>query len=212
LKRQNKSDLVVYSVLWVIMHFFHTYTWTILSIIISIFLLVSLWRSAYKKRAIVFLFIAIAATAAIDAGRVAFTGSSGGIERDLKIAQDQTGPDQFVMRWNNLSYSLFTFLGGIFGNVIILGIGLIWLLKAKMWDNHTILLMIFFSVGLVPVIFGDYVVQTRLLYNIPFQVPVAIVLADMARKRWTVIAVAACIWLLVIAIRTTSNFHLVLPG
>jgi hypothetical protein len=70
--------------------------------------------------------------------------------------------------------------------------------------------LIFLSIALVPIIFGDYVIQTRMLYNIPFEIPVAIALTSLVRKNG-MIAVAICIWLLAIAVRTVSNFHLVLP-
>jgi hypothetical protein len=67
-------------------------------------------------------------TVIIDLGMTSISGSSGGIERDLEVANTLAGAEQFLLRWNNLSYTTTTFVGGLFANFLVLGLGLyIWL-------------------------------------------------------------------------------------
>lgn len=213
LKRSSKMNLALFSVLLVLTLFAHIYTWSILAIIASIFLLSMVKLNYYGKRNIGLLLIAIIATVLIDLARVSFTNSSGGIEEDLALAEHLAGPEQFVLRWNNLTYTITTFVGGLFANFIMLSLGLYWLLKMKMKEPINVFIIIFLSIGILPFLFGEWVIQTRVLYNIPFQVPAAIALYRISRSvrlEGLLKTATISLWLIVVAFIAVSNFYLLL--
>jgi hypothetical protein len=76
--------------------------------------------------------------------------------------------------------------------------------------------MIFLSIGIVPLFFSDWILQTRVFYNIPFQIPAAIGLYYIMRQQQQMMKgimtlVPICIWLIAISIVNVSNFYVVPP-
>jgi hypothetical protein len=139
-------------------------------------------------------------------------GSSGGVERDIQVAQTNIGIEQFSMRWSILNATMHDSLGGIFSNFIILLLGLFWVLKSNVREPSTLFLMIFLSAGIVPLIFGLWVLQTRVLYDIPFEIPAAIALYYISTRSGSsrlVTLAAACTWLVAISLVTVMNYYLV---
>jgi RsiW-degrading membrane proteinase PrsW (M82 family) len=76
--------------------FFHIYTWTILAAVVGIFLIAMLLmqnnknnnNSHFDKRRIIWLLLAILLSIVVDISRVSLTGSSGGLEQDMEIAEN----------------------------------------------------------------------------------------------------------------------------
>lgn len=225
LKEQSAKSLVLYGILLTLTLLSHVYTWSIFAIVMGLYLVVSMAKvrrtirndevvaaNNRKKKSITVLFLILACTVAIDVGRSILTGSSGGIERDLEVS-DRAGLNQFVLRWNNLTYATTVYLGGLFANFIILGLGLYWIFASRMNENYNIFLIIFLSIGILPFLFGEWIIQTRVFYNIPFQIPAALALRYIGGQTSTALVrlVPICIWLVAISIVTASNFYLVLP-
>jgi hypothetical protein len=102
-------------------------------------------------------------------------------------------------------------LGGIFSNFIILLLGLFWVLKSNIQDPGTLFLMIFLSAGIVPLIFGFSVLQTRVLYDIPFEIPAAIALYYISTRSGSsrLVTLAACTWLVAVSLVTVMNYYFV---
>lgn len=212
LRKPTDLKLILFSILIFLLLFSHVYTWTITLLAIGIFLAVSWFKHNQERRTILILFAIIFSSVAVDIARVVFTGSSGGIEGNIEIAQAMTGPEQFARRWNNLEYTVTTFVGGIFSNFIILGLAVYWSFESRNAGVAGRFLPIFLTLGILPFLFGDWVVQTRVYYDIPFQIPAAIGLYQIRdRLRNNLVLVSVCVWLVFIAVRTVSNFHLVLP-
>jgi hypothetical protein len=70
--------------------------------------------------------------------------------------------------------------------------------------------MIFLSIGMIPLFIGDWTVQSRVYYNIPFQIPAAIALNHIKeRLKGTMILLPICLWLISISIVAVSNFSMV---
>jgi hypothetical protein len=218
LKKGEIRNLATYGLLTLMMLLTHVYTWSILSMVMGTFLLVSvvsrsttMFRTASRKNAILLLLILLS-TVAVDIERSVSTGASGGIERDLQLADSLVGFEQLTQRWNNLTYTTVTFVGGLFANFIVLGLGLYWLVRTSTRDYTSIFLMIFLSIGILPFLFGEWVIQTRVFYNIPFQIPAAIALFQIKNQTTGRIKVAPIyFWLVVVAIIAVSNFYLVAP-
>lgn len=209
LKKGGRENLVIYGALLLLTLPSHVYTWTILAIVTGVFLGVMFKMNQYSRRNTVLLFIALLSTVGIDLAKMSIIGSSAGIEEDIRLAGSLAGPEQFALRWNNLNYTVTTFVGGLFANFIALGLGLYWLFRAKMKDPATIFLIVFLSIGILPFLFGEWVIQTRVFYDIPFQIPAAIALFWIGRHYMG--AYAIYIWLVAMAVVAVSNFYLISP-
>jgi hypothetical protein len=209
LKNPRKLTIIIFSTLIVITLFCHVYTWTVLTIVSIIFLGAILKLSYYSRKRALLLLLVIFASIAIDAARVALTGAAAGIERDINVAQQQqAGLGQFNQRWYNLLSTTHFHYGSLFGNSIFFALGLYWLFKCKIREPYNILLLIFLSLGIIPLFLGDWVVQSRVFYNIPFQIPAAIALTFLlnTNKSGALVVVVVCIWLMAFSVRAVSNF------
>jgi hypothetical protein len=208
----NKPNLIIFGTLLVLLLFSHVYTWSILIIITGIFLLTMLKLKRYSRMTIMLLLLIVLCSVVVDIFKTVAIGSAGGFEKDIEVAAvTSIGPQQFAQRFSNLMITLYTFVGGQFSNFLIFGLGLYWLFRSNLADTSTIFLMICLSVGLFPFLLGNYIIQVRVFYDIPFQIPAAIALVSIWRK--TVIPVLPiCIFLLNAAIVAVSNFYLILPS
>jgi hypothetical protein len=105
-------------------------------------------------------------------------------------------------------------LGGVFSNFIIFILGLAWVLKSNLREPGTVFLMIFLSTGLIPLFFGNWGVQARVFYDVPFEIPAAIALYYISIRAGSILAtVAACTWLVAVSLFTVMNYYLILvPG
>jgi hypothetical protein len=164
------------------------------------------------KKSVLLLLAVLGCTVAIDIGRTFLTGSSSGIEGDLSLGERLAGPEQFALRWNNLTYATMVYVGGLFANFLILGLGITWLVRSKLLNMRDMFIIVFLSIGLLPFLFGEWIIQTRVFYNIPFQIPAALGLLYIRQQAAGLIRLAPIfIWLIVFAIVSVSNFYLVLP-
>jgi hypothetical protein len=101
-------------------------------------------------------------------------------------------------------------LGGVFSNFIILTLGLFWVLKSNMREPHTIFLMIFLSAGLVPLFFGVWTIQSRVFYDMPFEIPAAIALYYISSRSGSIlVTLAACTWVVAVSLFTVMNYYLI---
>jgi hypothetical protein len=230
LRSGRLPDIVVFSILLIGVLFTHVYTWTVLAAVSGTFLvvmlLVVLWNKKKKrdknsnisnhftKRRITWLLVAILLSIVVDVTRVSLTSSSGGVEQDIQLAGTNFGLEQFNMRWRILHATAHESFGGVFSNFIILILALFWVLKSNMREPRTIFLMIFLSVGLLPLYIGSLTLQTRLFYDIPFEIPAAIALYYISTRSGSMlVTVAACTWLVAVSLVTVMNYYLILkPG
>lgn len=212
LKTATKINLLSYSALLVILLFTHVYTWTVLILVMSIFLVVMYKMNQYQRKSIIILSLVVVSSIVIDVLRTILTGVSGGIESDIGIANKEAGITQLSLLWSNLTETIQNYAGGQYSNFIIFALGVYWLFRANPRTLSSVFLVIFLSIGILPLLFGNEVIQSRVLYEIPFQIPAAIALTYMMKKlNGSLIILPLCIWLLAISIRTVSNFYLVWP-
>jgi hypothetical protein len=204
----NKINFILFLTLVVLTQFAHVYTWSVLMLVMAIFLAAMLKLKYYNKRKVVLTLLSIICLIIVDIA-ILTIWSSGAIERELKIArQVEGGLQDFAKRWGNLVYVTQIYFIGLFGNFIILSLGLYWLYRCNLREQSTIFLIIFLSTGFIPLFFGDVLFITRSFYNIAFQIPAAIALSYMRQYKYggNMLMVSTCVWLLAISIRTVSNF------
>jgi hypothetical protein len=209
LSNPNKSNIILFSFLMAITLLSHAPTWSVLTLVIIILLGILLKLNFYLKKNILYLFLSIIPSIVIDSIRTIFIKTSGVME-DISFAQSQ-GARLFNPNdiWNNLVNSTHIFMAGQFGNPIIFLLVLYWFYHCDIKDKSTIWLFVFFSLIFLSVIVGEQEIQTRVLYEIPFQIPAAIALTNIKRNSGNPIVFTICFWLLIISIRTASNFYLI---
>ena len=84
--------------------------------------------------------------------------------------------------WNNLFYMVQIYVGGIYSNFIIFALGLYWLIRSRLKDFATIFILIFLSIGIIPILFGNDMIQARTFFEVPFQIPAAIAMSQIMRN------------------------------
>jgi len=113
-------------------------------------------------------------------------GSSSGVTLNLGVAENtEVGLSQFESRWSNLVGTVQVHVGGIFGNsIFIMGLAVAGVIITSKKTNMVLLsfLISFLSIGILPLFFGDRIVMTRVLYNVPFQIPAALALIWLVRQ------------------------------
>ena len=215
LERTNKLNVGLFLILLIILFFTHIYTWSILTIVIGVFLLVLLKTKYYERKNIIILLIVLSSSVFLDVIRTTMTGGFSGLAYDISPPFGsivRLGPEQFSTRWTTITDTTLSYLGSLFGNPIIYALGLYWLIRSKLKEVPNIFILTFLSIGSVPLFFGNWFVQARVFYDIPFQIPAAIALTYLYQRRnGALILIAVSIWLVVMSIRSVLNFYFISP-
>jgi hypothetical protein len=213
LKTPNKKNLTLFSIFVLLLLFSHVYTWTILILSMSIFLVILYKMNFFQRKSILLLFLVIFISVAVDLTRSYITGFSGGIESDISIASQGAGFEQLSYFWTNLTTTVQHYGGGYYGNFIILALVAFWIIRSNPYKLSSIFMLVFLSMAVIPLLFGGEVILSRILYNIPFQIPAAIALTYIIKKiNGTLMTASICIWLLAVSIETVYRFNMILPS
>jgi hypothetical protein len=215
LKKSDKLNTAMFFILLIVTLFTHLYTWTIMTIALGIFLLALLKTNAYPRRNVILLLLILSSSVLFDLARMSITGSFSGIGYGISppFGELRFGPEQFATRWSSLIDTTQNYYGSLFGNFIIYVLGIYWLIRCKLREASTIFLISILSIGIIPLFFGNWIVQSRVFYDIPFQIPASIALAYIYRKGNRIITlIPILLWLAAISITAVFNFHLVMPS
>jgi len=207
LKRANGTNYLAFSAFLFLMMLSHIFTWTLLIFFLGIFLVISYRIKMFDRKNILLVFLIIMASIAFDSGKSILMDTSFGIERVVNVATINSSYGNPASVWNNLSRTSLVYMGGLFGNFLILSLCIYWLLRSNLREMPNLFIAIFFSIALFPILLGDEVIQTRVLYNIPFQIPAAIGLIYLANQnRGSILVFATSIWILIMSIQSITNF------
>jgi hypothetical protein len=202
LNKEDKKNLVWLSISMVALLFSHVYSWTLITIFLIVFLLVLKWKRIYESRSIKIVLIIVVGVFFIDLVRSYLIGQSSGIERDAVLAESfKFGFSQLGAAWSNIVRTVEVHLGGIFGNIVVLSLALYCAITLKYKSLcHGVPICGNFT----PI--GDKIVQSRVLYDIPFQIPAALALTNIfASRSGKLISIVAAFSLLAISIYTMNN-------
>src|SRR4029077_10846154 len=108
------------------------YTWTVLTVVMSVFLVLMYKLHFYDKKRIALAFLVVLLSVAIDVSRTLLTSVHGGISQDVSLASHGTGLLQQILSWDTLTFTMQRFAGGQFGNFIILILCLYWLVRSNL--------------------------------------------------------------------------------
>ena len=186
LKKAEKRNFFIFFALIILLELSHVYAWTMFALAMGIFLGIALVFKYYPKKRVILLLLVLLSSVIIDVTRSTVPESAaGGIERGVNMVQaGHLGIDQFVKWWDSLVLATQHKLGSIYyTNFILLVLGLYWLLRSNLQIPSNMFIGIFMSLGIIPLFFGDWVVQSRVFYNFPFQIPAAIALTYISRHK-----------------------------
>ena len=212
LKRPSKIGLVTLGLLMIGLLFAHTYTWTIVMSIAFVFLFVLHALNYYPRKHFLLLYLVLSSSIAVDVLKSSWTGSSTGLEADVSIGFGHgLGISQFSNRLGTLAETVQTYYGGAYANIAILGLVMYWLVRSNLRELANIFIMISLSTALIPLFIGDYVLQSRVLYDIPFQIPAAISLYYIGRKNGKMISIALLLITGYLSLHVLANLGYVPP-
>lgn len=207
LNTESRKYMIYFSISMTALLFSHSYTWTIITTFLIIFLIVLRWKKIYRSKSIRTLFIIVICVVGIDLAKSILIESSSAIQRNVTIAEStEVGLSEFSERWTVLVRTVNVFLGGIFGNVIILSLVLYCSMMFKFKNLVGYFFMVFISLGILPFFYGDKILQSRVLYDIPFQIPAGLALASVfVSRNGKLISIVIGASLLAIALYTMTN-------
>jgi hypothetical protein len=209
---RNHFALFLFTALTVSLLFIHSYTWSIAVIFALIFVLVSYYKKIHNSRRIVFMVCLILLSLVVfDLAKSSMGIGTGALGRNLfTIERTGSGLDQVENRWSNLVRTVQVYVGGIYGNPIFLSVafmGCILLFYNSKRRYTSQFVLIFFSLGILPLFFGDREILARIIYVMPFQIPASIAIFWIQRRGMLGLATSIILVLLILAwsIRIATN-------
>lgn len=198
----------------------HVHTWTYLMASIILFLFISYIVHRHERTKIlkiVILSSIIGINVAVDLSKIYYLGGPSGLKNDFEIAQTDIGVKEFLLRWNNLKFAFQAFVGGYLTHTLIFFLALAWTLQGNYRNSFDRVLLASVFVGSLPIILGDFHMQTRILYNMPVHIPATIMLYNIINnnKIHPLLLALGSITILVhffnYGIRALSNLYLISP-
>jgi hypothetical protein len=211
LEQPKKSYFFIFSILLIMVILSHAPTWTIFVYAIGIFLVVIFIKKPNLRKSVFYTFICILPSVLIDIARMVLVNSSG-VKQEISFALErEIGFHAIQTIWNNLIDTSYLYWAGQVANPIILLLVICWLLGTKPRANYAIFFIGFFLLFALAVFFADETIQSRFLYEIPFQVPAAIAIVALKDRIGSFMPIAICFWLIVMSLYMATNFVLVVP-
>lgn len=175
LKRPSKFKSVGLALLLTGVLLAHSHTWIIVIIVAFVFAFVLHAMRYYPKKHFIILYVVLSSSVLVDVAKWSILGTSTGIEGDVSIGLSHgLGAPQFTERYSTIIDTVLTYYGGAYANIAILTLVAYWLVRCRPRELVNIFILIFISTGLIPLFLGDWVLQSRILFDIPFQIPAAI--------------------------------------
>jgi len=167
-------------------------------------------KRSYEKRKLLMVFLSLLPSVFIDIIKMILINKSGVLQEINFASSRVVGFQDVYTIWGNLVDTSHLYMAGLLGNPIILILVLMWLINYSNRHNYSMLIMVFFSMSILPILFGEQEIQTRFYYEIPFQIPAAIALTVILKRYGFLPILSICFSMIVISIRAASNFHLIL--
>ena len=149
----------------------HGHTTTYVSLVIGIFFIITLFVTKQKKSSylkISFLIIIIASVYILDQVRYNIFDTHGTLNSETGVVINQLNIENFSLRWSNFYYNNTIQYGGFISNSLIGLMALYWMITANYQKTFDRLLLASLFAVSFSLLFADYSIQSRFLYNTPF--------------------------------------------
>ncbi len=178
-------NVVLFATFFSLTLFFHSYTWSFFVVVIAFFLI---WSALIRKksrkdlRVIGILAIALVGVISIDLMRSYYGEISDSFQNNLTNPSTSVGFDQITKLEFNLNTTFHMFLGGFLTNSALLLLVFLWTITASYQKTSDRLVYSMLFVSLFPILFGDFIVQSRIIYYIFLQIPAGILLYTLYKN------------------------------
>lgn len=218
IQTKNRTSYSLALVASITILFLHVYTWSFLIVSFGIFVSLSIWHERGISSITGLLLVLIATNIATDFIRAEMLLSTTGLEQDLRIAESAVGYREFELRWNNLFKAFVDFQGGFFTNFLLLLLALIWAFTVRLENAFERIIVSPLYGALLPIILGNFDLQTRVLFMIPLSLSAALGLYKIynlsiirSNLIHTTLVVFVIIHLLIYSVRSAANYYFVSP-
>ncbi len=201
----------------------HAYSFWYFSAVFGIFVLVSFLYSRNQARKTVLkaciILMALVPGILLDFSKPLFSDISPGLETQGGMVQKQFSLSNFNVRLENLSETAQTYVGGYLAAPVIWLLTLAWIPKSRSTATLDRLILSMLFIMAIPLLFGSVEFQTRIIYNMPMQIPAALALLNykhdnalnLCTTERRLVIVAALVILANYAMSAMANLYLVLP-
>ncbi len=209
--------LIILVILLLILRFTHVYTWVVMTPVMIIFTGIIIFRGNGKDlesrvRDLIICSLIFMIPFAVGMGVNWYTemGNLGGKSTNFNNFFQGLSMENLNNIRETLNYSINIQNGGAVGNAIILGLGVGWIYYFNKFGDLSIFISLLLLFSIIPVFFGNDIIQTRIIYNIPFQIPAAVtlyyILVMQSFGRVLFISIILC--LIAVSVRFVSNLIL----
>ena len=194
----------------------HLYTWTHFLAVMLLFGAMSFVFArksvAAPKIKILLLLIVVGTTFSIDYAKSSYFSTPAATASDSAIATNIM-PQDTNTRWDRLFFTMSSYVGGFLSNPALLLLAVIWIIKADLSKGLERLLISMFFISALPIAVGSVEFQTRVLYNIPFQIPALLALygAKFRSRTSHILLIAIVLSFATYAVSAVANLYLQLP-
>jgi hypothetical protein len=181
-KTFDYRNLGATSLLLIMILFTHPYTWSPVLISTLIFLLVTVSGNIQRKALMLLRSILIVAVPnlIVENLKTSLFNSVGGLAGDYAIASVGISFQQFLLRFFNLDFTFSTYVGGYLANPFVILLSAVCILIYP--QIRFVKMMGAFIVAIsIPTLFGDFLIQSRLVYLIPFPILAALALTRLSQ-------------------------------
>jgi hypothetical protein len=211
----------LFAILLVIM-LIHVYTWANLLTVISVFAglsYITIRKSVQSPKVKLLVFAAIVATSfSVDYARSQYFETLDAADPESSLASN-IRPNDPSSRWDRLTFTLWSYVGGYLSNPVLYLLALIWVVRTRLNPLSGMMLSAIFILA-APVAVGSTEFQTRVLFNIPIHLVAALSLIlvidrqgrDETDRAISILLVSAlALVMATYAMRALANMPLVLP-
>lgn len=170
--------------------FIHIYTWGVMVATLSTFAILQVIDAVKTRNKILFkglmmILVVIAVNIASDVMRSYLIDVKGGITKDAELLGELGGWQEFAIRWSNLNYLFSIYLGGSMINSAMLIFALYASLTLPWRNRFSKILLATLYGSMIPILFGNYTLQARIIFDLPIHILGAIGFVDVINRLYS---------------------------
>ncbi len=162
----SNTKLFILTILSLSILLTHPWTWVIVLLVTTVFI-GSLWKDTRKTILVRCLVLILIINVLVDFAKNQIFGSLVAAQ-DASMSLSHSGVSQSLGFWPNIISGLFFAYDGLLANAILLGLSLIAIFYLKFQNQFERLLILWVALSSLPFPFLSSLLQTRILYNLPF--------------------------------------------